>query len=256
MTGPGPEALASLAPLAALLAACAAIFVAGGVVKGTLGVGLPLVVVPLLMLVVPTPQAMGLLVMPVLLSNTTQALAGGRLGYAVRRFAPLMAMQFIATLLANHWGAQLSPKALNGVIAVAVISAVALMVLQPKGEVTPSQERWVGPLVGAIAGAMGGASSLMGPILITYLMGLRLPREEFVGSISIIYLLGAIPMYVAMLAWDRIAWLDVAWSCAGLAPMYLGLRWGAAIRHRMSERWFRRVLLSFLVGVSLLLVVR
>ncbi len=254
MTGPGPEALASLAPLAALLAACAAIFVAGGVVKGTLGVGLPLVVVPLLMLVVPTPQAMGLLVMPVLLSNTTQALAGGRLGYAVRRFAPLMAMQFIATLLANHWGAQLSPKALNGVIAVAVISAVALMVLQPKGEVTPSQERWVGPLVGAIAGAMGGASSLMGPILITYLMGLRLPREEFVGSISIIYLFGSIPMYGVMLAWGRFGWDTVAWSCLALAPMYLGMRLGGSIRSRLSEKAFRNALMAFLSMLATLLL--
>ncbi|MFD0668969.1 sulfite exporter TauE/SafE family protein [Ramlibacter sp. MAHUQ-53] len=253
-----PAGFAADAPatLAALLAAAACMFVAGGVVKGTLGVGLPLVVVPLLTLLFPASQAMGLLVMPVLLSNLLQAVEGGRLRYALRRFAPLMLAQLVATLLANHWSAQLSARGMNAVIAFTVISAVAVMVLQPKGEVTPRQERWAGPLVGAIAGALGGASSLTGPILITYLMALRLPRDEFIGSISIIYLLGAIPMYAAMLAWGRFGWEPVAWSCLALVPMYLGLRVGGAIRSRLSETLFRRALFAFLTLLALLLLVK
>ena len=187
--------------LPGLLAVGAGMFVAGGVVKGTLGVGLPLVVVPLLTLIVPAPQAMGLLVLPVLLSNVLQALEGGRLGYAVRRFAPLIVAQLLATLLAIHFSRELSLKALDGAIALTVLSAVVLMLLQPRGEITPRHEVWAGPLVGAVAGTMAGVSSLTGPILITYLMALRLKRDEFVGSISIIYLLGAVPMYAGMLAW-------------------------------------------------------
>ncbi len=247
MSLPGLESLP-------LLLAAAAMYIAGGVVKGTLGVGLPLVVVPLLTLLVPASQAMGLLVMPVLLSNVLQAVEGGRLRYALRRFAPLMLAQLVATLLANHWGSQLSPRAMNAVIAFTVISAVGIMVLQPKGEVSPRMERWAGPLVGAIAGAMGGASSLTGPILITYLMALRLKRDEFIGSISIIYLLGAIPMYVAMLAWGRFGWDSVGWSCVAIAPMYLGLRLGGLIRSRLSEVLFRRVLFAFLTGLAILLL--
>ena len=242
--------------LPGLLAVGAGMFVAGGVVKGTLGVGLPLVVVPLLSLVVPAPQAMGLLVLPVLLSNVLQALEGGRLGYAVRRFAPLIVAQLLATLLAIHFSRELSLKALDGAIALTVLSAVVLMLLQPRGEITPRHEVWAGPLVGAVAGTMAGVSSLTGPILITYLMALRLRRDEFVGSISIIYLLGAVPMYAGMLAWGRFGWAEVGWSCLALAPMVLGLRMGAAIRHRLSEALFRRMLLAFLTLLSALLLVK
>lgn len=229
-------------------------FVAGGVVKGTLGVGLPLVVVPLLSLILPTSQAMGLLVMPVLLSNAMQAFAGGRLGYTLHRFGPLVLAQLVATLLANHWGAQLSAKALNAVMAATVMAAVVMMILQPKGELSPRRQRWAGPVVGAVAGAIGGASSLTGPILITYLMSLRLPRDEFVGSISIIYLLGSIPMYAAMLAWGRFGWDSVAWSCLAIIPMYLGLRWGGLLRSRLSERGFRYALFAFLTLLAILLM--
>ncbi len=79
-------------------------FVTGGIVKGTLGVGLPLVVVPLLSLLFDSSKAIGLLVMPVLVSNALQSIEGGRLIFTLRRFGTLIGAQFIATLLANDWG--------------------------------------------------------------------------------------------------------------------------------------------------------
>ena len=193
-------------PAAALLATCALMLAGGGVVKGALGVGLPLVTVPLLSLVIPASQAMGLLVVPVLLSNNLQAREGGRLGYALRRFGPLMAAQLVATLVAVYASRHISTQGLNLAISLTVVTAVLLMALQPSGEIGPRQEAWAGPVVGAIAGALAGLSSLTGPLLITYLMALRLRRDEFVGSISIIYFLGAVPMYAAMLWWGRFGW--------------------------------------------------
>ena len=239
--------------LAGLLASVG-MFATGGVVKGTLGVGLPLVVVPLLSLIMPANQAIGLLVLPVLLSNALQAFEGGRFAYALRRFAPLMVAQLVATLLANHFSRDFSNQALNTAIAFTVITAVALMLLQPKGEIEARHQRWVGPVVGALAGAMAGVSSLTGPILITYMMALRLKRDEFVGSISIIYFVGAVPMYAAMLASDRFSWVEVAWSTLALLPVYVGIRAGAAIRGSLSETVFRRLLLAFLVLLSVLLL--
>jgi uncharacterized membrane protein YfcA len=236
------------------LFAIAGILICGGVVKGTLGVGLPLVALPLLALVVPARLAIGLLVVPVLLSNLMQAVEGGRFTYALRRFASLLLAQLTATLVANHWASHLSPRAINAVIAISVISAVLIMLLQPRREVTPRVELWASPTVGAIAGAMGGASSLTGPILITYLIALRMPREEFIGSISVIYLLGAIPMYGAMIGWGRIDWYAVTWSAVAVGPMYLGLRMGAMLRTRISEVVFRYAILAFLALLSVVLL--
>lgn len=244
------------AGLLALFAAGALVLATGGLVKGTMGVGLPLVSVPLLSLLVPAPQAMGLLVVPVLLSNLLQAWQGGRVVYAMRRFASLMLAQLLATLAAVYWSQQLSIRALNIAIAVTVISAVGVMVFQPGGEVPERHRWWAGPAVGAVAGALGGLSSLTGPLLITYLMALRLKREEFVGSISIIYFFGAVPMYAAMLWWDRFGWAEVGWSCLAVAPVYLGMTLGTRLRGRMSEQLFRKVLLGFLVLLSFVLILK
>ena len=238
----------------ALAATSALMLATGGVVKGALGVGLPLVTVPMLSLLIPASQAIGLLVMPVLLSNLIQAWQGGRLIYALQRFAPLMLAQLAATLLAVYWSQELSARALNIAIAVTVISAVLIMAFQPSGEMPKRHQWWAGPLIGALAGGLGGLSSLTGPMLITYLMALRLRRDEFVGSISIIYFLGAIPMYGAMLWWDRFGWAEVGWSFLAMAPVYLGMALGTRIRGRMSEEAFRRALFAFLLLLSLLLI--
>ena len=239
-----------------LAAMAAAMFVAGGIVKGTLGVGLPLVVVPLLTLIIPAPQAMGLLVMPVLASNIWQAIQGGLWRISLQRFWPLMLAQAAATLLAIDWSRNWSGKSLDMAMGITVLVAVVVMLLKPRGEVSRSQEKWLGPLIGAVAGAMAGVSSLTGPLLITYLLALRLPRDVFVGSISIIYLLGALPMYAAMLVWGRFGWEAVAWSGIALVPVYMGLKLGSRLREHLNEVQFRRALMALLLGLGVMLALR
>lgn len=233
----------------------ATIFIVGGIVKGAMGVGLPTVVLPMLSLIVPGTQAMGLLVMPVLLSNFWQAIEGGNWRYSLGRFGSLVGVQLLFTVATVKLTVGFSVAIFNVFVAVAVLSAVGLMFVKPN-QVTPGQERWMGPVVGAIAGVMGGVSSLTGPIIITYLMALRLKREEFIASISIIYLFGSLPMYIVMLWYGRFGFNEVALSALALLPMFAGLRFGKAIRQFLSEFAFRRVLIGFLVILAVMLVVK
>ena len=138
----------------------------------------------------------------------------------------------------------------------AVLCAVLLMAVRPRGQIHPRYEGWASALVGVAAGFMGGISSLTGPVLITYLMALHLKREEFIGSISIIYLFGGLSMYGAMLWYGRFSLTEVAISFVALAPMFLGLKVGASIHHRLSEGVFRGILLTFLTALALVLLAK
>jgi hypothetical protein len=111
-------------------------------------------------------------------------------------------------------------------------------------------------VVGALAGLMGGLSSLSGPFVITLLMALKLSREQFIGCISIIYLAGSFPMYGAMLWYERFGWTEVGLSALGLAPMFLGIRIGKALRHRLSEELFRKLLLIYLFVLAIVLTLK
>ena len=232
----------------------ALIFVAGGIVKGMLGIGLPLVLVPLLSLGMPATRAIATVAVPVLLSNAWQAYDTGFSWAGVRRFLPLISTLVIATLITVPMTLAMSDASLRTSMAVALLIAVTLIALPLHLRVPPSQERWWSAGVGALSGLMGGVSSLTGPIIISYLVSLRLPRDVFVGTISVIYLAGAIPLYGSMAANGRIGLHDVALSALALLPMFVGLQVGKWLRGKLSEVVFRRVLLGFLVLVALTLI--
>jgi len=230
--------------------------VIGGVVKGSLGVGLPLVAVPLLALWLPSGQAIALLAAPVVLSNLIQSLEGGRLSDVWRRFRGLIVAQLIVTVATVSFTVHLSTTQLSAMIAGSVLLAVALLALQPNVTVPARHQPSVGVVVGVCSGLLGGVSSLTGPILITYLMALRLKRDDFVRSISLIYLTGSLPLYGAMVAFGRIAWSDLGLSLLALVPVYLGMQMGRAVRQRLDEHRFRAIVLGFLVVVAMVLVVK
>ena len=65
--------------------------VLGGMVKGIVSIGVPLVAMPILSQFLPIQQAVLLLSMPIILGNIPQALEGGEMLPTVRRIAaPLM----------------------------------------------------------------------------------------------------------------------------------------------------------------------
>ena len=239
-----------------VVAACAAVVMLGAFVKGTLGIGMPLVAVPLLSLLIPAPQAIALMAMPVLVSNAWQAFDTGVAWGSVRRFLPLIATLLLGTLLTVPMTLALSAQALNQVLAAVVLGALVLLCLPLRLDVAPPHERWWSAGVGVLSGAMGGVSSLSGPLIVSYLVSLRLPREVFIGSISVIYLSSALPLYLAMAAHGRLGAGDLALSTLALLPMAAGLALGQRLRGRLGETWFRRVLLSFLAAVAVVLALK
>ena len=230
-------------------------FVLGGVVKGTLGVGLPLVVVPLLSLVLPTHFAIALMAIPVLSSNVWQLIDSEAPLQHARRFAPLLVSLVVTTVITVPLTLALSAQGLNIMLAVAVFTAVFLMAFTPQLDISEKHEKLASWAVGTLSGIMGGISSLTGPIIITYLMALRLPRERFVGTISVIYLAASVPLYLAMAWVGRFGWTEMLLSAVAMVPVFIGMALGKRIRHHLSETWFRRVLLVFLglIGLALIL---
>jgi len=145
---------------------------------------------------------------------------------------------------------------MNQMVAGSMLLALVLMVSKPTFKVKPEQEKKVSSIVGLLSGLLGGVSSLTGPVIITYLMALKLSREEFIGCISIIYLSSGLPLYGAMLYYGRMDLVDLSYSAIALAPMALGLAMGKMIRKKMSENGFRLILYIYLLFMSVALLLR
>lgn len=240
----------------AVLAFGIASFILGGLVKGTLGVGLPLVVVPLLSLALPSPTAIALVSVPVVASNLLQVWQASPGTRQVRRFLPLSVCLVLATIVTVPMTLAMAPRTLSMLLAGAVLLAVATMTFNPRLDIAPRHERFASAAVGLLSGLLGGVSSLTGPVVITYLTSLRLTREQFVGTVSVIYLFGMAPLYMA-LAWaGRLGVSELGLSLLACLPVFAGMALGKRLRYTLSEALFRRLLLGFLVLVAVALLLK
>lgn len=228
----------------------------GGTVKGALGVGIPLVSVPLLALAMPVPQAVALMPVPIIIANIWQAFYGGYLGSAVRRFWPLVLALLAGTVVGVHILASMDPQLLYAVVGVVVIVFSITGFFQAPLRLPPHGERWLGAVVGLVSGVLGGLSSMFGPPLIMFLVALRLPKDEFVGTIATLYLAGVLPLALALGAFGVMGRQELLGSALATLPLFLGVLAGQRLRAWLDPESFRKGLLFTLLITGLALMRR
>lgn len=236
-------------------AVAALAFFAGGLVKGVLGIGLPLVAVPVMSTVMAPTQAISLTVVPIILANLWQAWEGRYGLRALRRFWPVIAALVLVMLPAGRLLVSIEQR-LSELFMGAVLIGFCLFQLSPwQPRIASRHERWLGPAVGAFAGVVGGVTSLYGSIIVAYLLALRLPKDEFVGTIAVFYLAGSGALYLLLAAYGELTGGIFAGSALMLLPMLLGLLLGRGLRYRLSQRRFHLSLIAvlLLIGISLCL---
>lgn len=243
----------SLAATLPVVAGVTLAFLAGGLVKGVVSIGLPLVALPLLMLVVDVKSGIALLMVPLIVSNLLQAIEGPGTLMLLRRFWPLLLCLAGGTLLGTALFAALPPSALQLTIGPLAILFATASFLHPDLRVPPRTEPWLGPLIGLISGVIGGMTTFFGPVLASYVVGLRLGRDVFVKAIAILYVWASTFLLIGGVTHGYAGRDLLLWSCLAMVPVYVGMRIGLRIRRRTDPERFRYLVLGmvWLTGANM-----
>lgn len=233
---------------------CTAAFFTGGFVKGVVSIGMPLAALPLFSFVVDVQTAVGLLMIPILVTNVAQGLEGSGTMALLRRFLPLIACLIVGSFIGSAMLASLDQKKLLLLVGSFAMLAAITSLTNPRLAIPPSAERWLSAPVGFTAGFIGGMSTLYGPVLIVYLIGLGVQRDAFVKCISLLYLVAAVCLLVGGVSQNVAGPFELAMSTLGLVPVYAGMRIGQAVRKRIDPDLFRKLVLGFLLitGVNMI----
>jgi len=231
------------------------ILLLAGLLKGVLGVGLPLVAVPLLSFLVPVPTAIMILAVSTLLSNGFQALQGGRIFAVTRRYWGLIVPFIIAIFLATRFLLLLHNDWLGLTIGTVLVVFALLHQFRRPFSVGEKYEKVFNPIVGIIAGIIGGISSFYGPVLMMYMIALNVQKALFVSTMSTLLFAGAFPLILSLMMYGLMGQNEFIMSALGLIPVFAGLLIGQSIRVHVSEQPFQKALavFLFLTGAALIL---
>ena len=234
---------------------CALAMLCGGLIKGSLGVGTPLLTVPMLAMVLPPQQAVAIMAMPVIVANLWQVKDAGNPRQTLVRFWPAFLALLAGTWIGVRILSGINEQALLFVVGIAVICFTLLQGSPRKITISARHEKLTGVGFCSASGIIGGLSSMFGPMLILYLVSLgSLNKNQFVGTISFLYV-GAVVPWVLILVYHGILDGALAWaSTLAVIPLIVGLAAGRAIRKRIREGLFHRLILGILLvsGASML----
>ena len=234
-----------------------AVFLIGGAIKGTLGIGMPLFIVPVMATVIDPVTVIALLFVPILVTNLLQMAEGGHYQLTLRRFWSLILPMIATTIVGASALARIDAKLISLVLGCIVATFCILQTLPLPPAVPKRLEAYMSPIVGSIAGLLGGVSTLFGPPLIMYLISLRLTSAEFIAAIAQLFFVAGAMLYIA-LAFTGVLTLELAaGSVIVTLPVAAGLALGRRLRGRIRhDATFQRILIVVLLIAGLNLVRR
>ncbi|MCF8105786.1 MAG: sulfite exporter TauE/SafE family protein [Desulfohalobiaceae bacterium] len=232
--------------------------IAGGLIKGTIGFGLPLFVISLLSNIMPIELALAIMTLPIMASNLWLSLHGRLFMVTLKRFWPVIITAGCGIFI----GAQIVVKAdqslLRFILGVVIIGMSLLEVFRPgKNTVIQNQPRLETPLgliMGSLGGVLGGLSTIYGPPLIIFFNMLRLPKELFVAAIGVTFFFTSLFLVLAFGSVGILTQKTALLSFLAIPPVFIGLYVGLCLRKRIPQKTFQRIVLIFLLllGVNLI----
>ena len=233
-----------------IIAAVVCSLIVAGLLKGTIGVGMPVVALPLLSLFIDVKSAAMLLSMPLIFSNLPQALEGGKTGRCL--------VQLMPVILGTIPGLFLGVRVLL-VVDTSVAKIIAGLVLMGIGGVTllapklQLQSRFVLPTgitFGFFGGILGGIAAMAGPLVFIFLLAKGLNGKAFTKEASLYLVVSAGLLATLLTASRQFNWLDVLVSTAATLPVVLGMYVGQHMRDKIAPETFKTLVLIAVISAG------
>ncbi len=239
-----------------LIAWIVATFVVAGFVKGVVGMGLPTVAMGVLSVAMAPAAAAAMLVVPSLVTNVWQLMAGPAFGAISRRLATMMIGAFGGTVIGigviTGSSAGLAGAALGAVLALYGVVGLAA----PRFTVPRRAEPWLSPVVGLVTGLVTGATGVFVVPAVPYLNSLGFAKDELIQALGLSFTVSTLALATALATRGQFQ-LATAWTSAlAVLPALGGMFLGQRVRDRMDPVAFRRGFFVGLIALGLYMVGR
>lgn len=235
---------------AELILALAAVGI-GGIVKGAIGAGAPVVAIPILSLIFNVPFAVAVMSFPNLWSNVFQGWVH-RSHLLPRRFVLSLALSGAAgAVVGTFFLAWLPEKPLVLILAGILVLYLGFRFLRPDWKITQTAaDRMVIP-VGAIGGMLQGAAGLSAPVSVTFLNAMKLERPTFIATISVFFIAMSLVQVPTLWVLGIMGPDEMRLSLMALIALLGGMPIGSWAARHVSRDAFDKLILALLALVAM-----
>ncbi len=226
----------------------------GGFVKGVSAFGLPTISVPIILSFMSLPAAVAILVVPMIVTNLVQMVMSGHIKLTFKRHWRLFAPLYLTIPIGVFLLSAVDTKYLLIVVGVVLIMVVTLEFSGVSFAFLGRREKIFGPLIGLVAGVIGGITTLFGILPIFFFVALGLDKEKFVAAVSVLLFTGSVALMLSLQSMNFLRLTELSYSLIGLGPLFAGMWAGTKVRHRIDQPTFKKVVLSLitLMGISMI----
>ena len=217
-----------------------AIFILAGLVKGVIGMGLPTIAIGLLGLVIAPVEAAAMLVLPSLITNVWQLIAGPNFRGLLKRFGTLL----VGICVGTPFGVSFIVFG-NTDIVTAVLGAVLVCyglygLSSAKVNISARTERWLSPVTGVVTGVLMGATGISALPVAPYFTSLGLKKDDLIQALGLSFTISSCALAIGLLVTGEFRVAVATTSLLALIPAFLGMFIGQALRQRISQEQFRK----------------
>jgi uncharacterized protein len=216
--------------------------------KGVTGMGLPTVAIGLLGLLMAPAEAATFLVIPSLVTNLWQFLAGPHRLLLLRRMWPMLLAISVATWAGAGLIASVGAGRATMYLAVALVSYAIVGLSKIRMAIDTKYEVWLSPLVGATTGIITGATGVFVIPAVPYLQALGFDKDDLVQVLGLSFTVSTVALALGLASYGAFHASAVGASMLCPAPALIGMFAGQALRARIDAGTFWVV---FFVGLLL-----
>lgn len=229
-------------------------FLFAGIIKGTIGIGLPTITISLLAQITDPRVAIALLLLPALITNMWQVYRGGQAQQSFQKLWPFGLTMLVSIYISSQFAARVDVDVLvAGIGCMVVLWTLSSLINEPP-QIPEKLDRPIQCIAGTVSGVIGGLTAIWSPPMVMYLYARRLDKNQFVAYTGFLILCGTVPLLLGYLTNGLLTRELAISSVLMIVPTLVGFSIGERLRRHLEGGQFQKMVLVIfcLMGLNLI----
>ena len=223
--------------------------VVSGSVKGVFGIGFPVVAMAILPLFITPISAITVIALPILVTNIQQLFSEKEWRHIIIKYRYMALFMLLASFLSSQILTQISVDLITAIIGFALALFAIYSLFNFTLPITTHSSWQI--IAGASSGLLSGMTGIQSTAII-YFASLDISRDEFVGAVGYIFLVGGLGLSIGLINNNFLNSGTVMLSLFGVLFSVVGFKLGSLLRPYIHSELFKKLLflLMLIIGMK------